>query len=109
MRRRETTPTRAKVASLATLRCDLGKDKIGHRDRHKLIEYRRKRADQIAEPVTLAIEIAILKTGIPWQVPPDEETQLLASMFERQGASSPNQSKRRVASLKLSNSSGIRI
>ena len=61
MRRRETTPTRAKAAILATLKRDLGKEKIGHLDRHKLIEYGRKRADQGAEPVTLGIDIGVLK------------------------------------------------
>lgn len=61
MRRRETTPTRAKAATLATLKRDLGKEKIGHLDRHKLIEYGRKRADQGAGPVTLGIDIGVIK------------------------------------------------
>jgi hypothetical protein len=38
VRRRETTLTQAKAATLATLKRDLGKEKIGHLDRHKLIE-----------------------------------------------------------------------
>ena len=45
-------PRRSKAATLATLKRDLGKEKIGHLDRHKLIEYGRKRADQGAGPVT---------------------------------------------------------
>lgn len=61
MCRRETTPTRAKAATLATLKRDLGKEKIGHLDRHKLIEYGRKRADQGAGPVTLGIDIGVIK------------------------------------------------
>jgi hypothetical protein len=59
--RRETTPARAKAATLATLKRDLGKEKIGHLDRHKLIQYGRKRADQGAGPVTLGIDIGVIK------------------------------------------------
>jgi hypothetical protein len=36
-------PRRSKAATLATLKRDLGKEKIGHIDRHKLIEYRHMR------------------------------------------------------------------
>jgi hypothetical protein len=61
VRRRETTPTRAKAATLATLKRDLGKEKIVHLDRHNLIEYGRKRADQGAGPVTLGIDIGVIK------------------------------------------------
>lgn len=43
------------------LKRDLGKEKIGHLDRHKLIEYGRKRADQGAGPVTLGIDIGVIK------------------------------------------------
>lgn len=35
-------PRRCKAATLATLKRDLGKEKIGHLDRYKLIEYGRK-------------------------------------------------------------------
>lgn len=54
-------PRRSKAATLATLKRDLGKEKIGHLDRHKLIEYGRKRADQGAGPVTLGIDIGVIK------------------------------------------------
>jgi len=37
-------PRRSKAATLATLKHDLGKEKIGHLDRHKIIECGRKRA-----------------------------------------------------------------
>lgn len=42
MRRRETTPTRAQAATRATQNRDLGKEKIGHLDRHKLIQDARR-------------------------------------------------------------------
>ncbi len=61
LRRRETTPTRAGAATPATLRRDLGKEKIGHLDRDKLIEFGRKRADQGAGPVTLGIDTGVIK------------------------------------------------
>ncbi len=54
-------PRRSKEATLATLKRDLGKEKIGHLDRHKLIEYGRKRSDQGAGPVTLGIDIGVIK------------------------------------------------
>lgn len=60
MCRRETTPPQ-QGQTLATLKRDLGKEKIGHLDRHKLIEYGRKRADQGAGPVTLGIDIGVIK------------------------------------------------
>jgi len=54
-------PLRSKAATLATLKRDLGQEKIGHLDRHKLIEYGRKRANQGAGPVTLGIDIGVIK------------------------------------------------
>jgi hypothetical protein len=54
-------PRRSKAATLATLKRDLGKEKIGHLDRHKPIEYARKRADQGARPATLGIDIGAIK------------------------------------------------
>jgi integrase len=54
-------PRRSKAATLTTLKRDLGSDKIGHLDRHKLIEYGRKRAEQGAGPVTLGIDIGVIK------------------------------------------------
>ncbi|WP_226341125.1 site-specific integrase [Gemmobacter serpentinus] len=54
-------PRRSKKATLATLKRNLGKDKVGHLDRHELIEYGRKRADQGAGPVTLGIDIGVIK------------------------------------------------
>ncbi|WFE73956.1 hypothetical protein [Roseinatronobacter sp. S2] len=61
MRCRETTSSRAKAATLASLKRALGKEKIGHLDRPKLIEYGRNRADQGAGPVTLGIDIGVIK------------------------------------------------
>jgi len=61
VRGRETTSSRAKAATLASLKRDLGKAKIGHLDRPKLIEYARNRADQGAGPVTLGIDIGVIK------------------------------------------------
>jgi hypothetical protein len=57
-------PRRSKAATLATLKRDLGKEKNGHLDRHKLIEYRRKRADQGAGPVTPGIDIGVNKMDL---------------------------------------------
>lgn len=54
-------PRRSKAATLATLKHDLGKERIGHLDRHKLIEYGRKCADQGAGPVTLGIDLGVIK------------------------------------------------
>ena len=54
-------PRRNKAATLAALMRDLGKEKVGHLERHKLIEYGRTRADQGAGPVTLGIDIGVIK------------------------------------------------
>lgn len=54
-------PRRSKAATLASLKRDLGKEKVGHLDRPKLIEYGRNRADQGAGPVTLGIDIGVIK------------------------------------------------
>ena len=54
-------PRRSKAATLATLKCDLGKEKIGHLDRQKLIDYGKMRAEQGAGPVTLGIDIGVIK------------------------------------------------
>jgi hypothetical protein len=40
VRGRETAASRAKAATLKTLKRDLGKEKIGHLDRQKLIDVR---------------------------------------------------------------------
>jgi hypothetical protein len=72
VRRRETTPTQAKAATLSTLKRDLEKEKIGYLDHHKLIEYGRKRADHGSEPVTPGIDIGVIKmilAGCPKQQP----------------------------------------
>lgn len=61
MRCRETTSSRAKAATLASLKRDLGKEKIGNLDRPRLIGYGRKRADQGAGPVTLGIDIGVIR------------------------------------------------
>lgn len=54
-------PRRSKSATLATVKRDLGKERIGHLDRQKLIAYGRKRADQGAGPVTPGIDIGVIK------------------------------------------------
>ena len=54
-------PRRSKAATLKTLKRDLGKEKIGHLDRQKLIDYGKRRADQGAGPVTLGIDIGVIK------------------------------------------------
>lgn len=54
-------PRRSKAATLATLKGDPGKEKIGHLDRHKLIDYGRKRADQGAGPATLGIDVGVIR------------------------------------------------
>ena len=61
MRGRETAASRAKAATLTTLKRDMGKEKIGHLDRQKLIDYGKMRADQGAGPVTLGIDIGVIK------------------------------------------------
>jgi integrase len=50
-----------KAATLTTLKRDLGKEKIGHLDRQKLIDYGKMRAEQGAGPVTLGIDIGVIK------------------------------------------------
>ena len=54
-------PRRSKAATLPTLKRDLAKEKIGHLDRQKLIDYGKMRADQGAGPVTLGIDIGVIK------------------------------------------------
>jgi len=54
-------PRRSKTATLTTLKRDLGKEKIGHLDRQKLIDYGKMRAEQGAGPVTLGIDIGVIK------------------------------------------------
>ncbi len=54
-------PRRSKAATLATLQNDLGKERIGHIDRAMLIEYGRKRPKKGAGPVTLGIDIGVIK------------------------------------------------
>lgn len=55
------SPRRSKAATLATLKNDLGNQRIGHIDRAMLIEYGRKRATNGAGPVTLGIDIGVIK------------------------------------------------
>ena len=55
------SPRRSKAATLAALKRDLGNEKIGQLDRQMLIEYGRKRAGQGAGPVTLGIDIGVIK------------------------------------------------
>ncbi len=54
-------PRRSKAATLTTLKRDLGKERIGHLDRQKLIDYGKMRAEQGAGPVTLGIDIGVIK------------------------------------------------
>lgn len=54
-------PRRSKAATLITLKRDLGKAKIGHLDRSSLIDYGKMRADQGAGPVTLGIDIGVIR------------------------------------------------
>jgi len=61
VRGRETAASRAEAATLTTLERDLGKEKIGHLDRQKLIDYGKMRAEQGAGPVTLGIDIGVIK------------------------------------------------
>lgn len=49
------------AAMLTTLKRDLGKERIGHLDRSRLIDYGTMRADQGAGPVTLGIDIGVIK------------------------------------------------
>ena len=53
-------PRRRKAATLRPLKRDLGKEKIGHLDRQKLIDYGKMRAEQGAGPVTLGIDIGVI-------------------------------------------------
>lgn len=54
-------PRRSKAATLANLKKDRGSERIGHIDRAMLIEYGRKRAKKGAGPVTLGIDISVIK------------------------------------------------
>ena len=54
-------PRRSKAATLAALKRDLGKERIGHLDRQKMIDYGKMRAEQGAGPVTLGIDIGVTK------------------------------------------------
>lgn len=58
-------PRRSKAATLTMPKRDLGKEWIGHLDRQKLIDYGKMRADQGAGPVTLGIDIGVIKMIIP--------------------------------------------
>jgi len=51
VRGRQTAASRAKAATLTTLKRDLSKERIGHLDRQKLIDYGKMRAEQGAGPV----------------------------------------------------------
>lgn len=51
---------RSEAATLATLKNDLGSERIGHIDRAMLIEYGRKPAKKGAGPVTLGIDIGVI-------------------------------------------------
>jgi hypothetical protein len=55
------TPLRSKAATLDLLKRELGKCKISALDRERLIKFGRRRADQGAGPVTLGIDIGMIK------------------------------------------------
>jgi len=55
---------RSMAAALATLKNDLGNERVGHIDHAMLIEYSRKRAKKGAGPVTLGINIGVIKMVI---------------------------------------------
>jgi isopenicillin N synthase-like dioxygenase len=55
------TPLRSKAAALDLLKRELGKCKISALDRERLIKFGRDRADQGAGPVTLGIDIGMIK------------------------------------------------
>jgi integrase len=57
----DSEPCRSKAATLTTLKRDLGKGRTVHFDRQKLIDYGKMRADQGAGPVTLDINIGVVK------------------------------------------------
>ncbi|WP_023848043.1 hypothetical protein [Ponticoccus alexandrii] len=57
-------PRHSTAATLTTLKRDLSKEKIGLLDRQKLIDYGKMRADQGAGPVTLGIDIGVIKMVI---------------------------------------------
>ena len=54
-------PRRGRAATLATVKCDLGKARIGQLDRQKLIDYGKMRSDKGAGPVTLGIDTGVIK------------------------------------------------
>ncbi|WP_413992883.1 LysR substrate-binding domain-containing protein [Labrys okinawensis] len=55
------TPLRSKAAALDLLKRELGKCKISALDRERSIKFGRDRADQGAGPVTLGIDIGLIK------------------------------------------------
>ncbi len=55
-------PRRSKAATLAALKNDPGKERIGHNDHATLIEYGRKRAKKGAGPVTPGIDTDMINT-----------------------------------------------
>ena len=61
MRGRETAASRAKAATLTTLKRDFGKEKIANLDRQKLVDHGKMRAEHGAGPVTLGIGIGVIK------------------------------------------------
>lgn len=54
-------PRRSKAATLEALKRDLGKCRIAHIDRQRLIDYGRARAEAGAGPVTLGIDIGTVR------------------------------------------------
>jgi len=58
-------PRRSKAATLSILKRDLGKERIDHLDRQKLIDYGKMRAEQGAGPVTLGCPAPCVRAADP--------------------------------------------
>ena len=85
MRGRETAASRAKADTLTTLKRDLGKERIGHLDRQKLIGYGKMRAEQGASPVTLGIDIGVRPCCTNCLRDSPHESSMIAGRHEQLG------------------------
>ena len=84
MRGWQTSAPRSRAATLATLKRDPGKERIGHLDHSSLIDHGKMRADQGAGPVTLSIDIGVIKMIIT-QVLEAHGVMLLRKLGEQKG------------------------
>jgi hypothetical protein len=64
VRGRETAASRAKAATLTTLKRDLGKEKVGHLDRQKLIDHGKMRAAAPLAQDTDASPMQAVRAGL---------------------------------------------